>query len=105
MLFPSPEDAMNSSGFSIPRTEPRIRVRLPVHLRFGWNNCEETRATIVDISERGISVHCKAPLRVGMEVTAILESAPDDVKVYRVVGCHEAESSEHGFDVGLELKP
>ena len=40
-----------------------------------------------------------------MEVKVILESAPDDVKVYRVVWVREAESSEHGFDIGLELKP
>ena len=40
-----------------------------------------------------------------MEVKATLESAPDDFKVYRVVWYHEAESSDHGFIVGLELKP
>jgi hypothetical protein len=39
-----------------------------------------------------------------MEVKAILESAPDDVKVYRVAWFREAESSDHGFNVGLELK-
>ena len=105
MLFPSPEDAMNSSGFSIPRTEPRIHVRLPGRLRFGWKLSDETKATIVDISERGMSVHCQGPLRLGMEVQAILESAPDDVKVYQVVWYREAESSDHGFNVGLELRP
>jgi hypothetical protein len=40
-----------------------------------------------------------------MEVKAVLESAPDDVKVYRVVWSHEAEFLRHGFNVGLELKP
>jgi hypothetical protein len=40
-----------------------------------------------------------------MEVKAILESAPDDVKVYQVVWYREAESSDHGFNVGLELRP
>ena len=94
---------MNSSGFSIPRTEPRIRVRLPVRLQFGWKGSEEVRATTIDISERGISVHCQAPLRLGMEVKAILESAPDEVKVYHVVWFREAESSEQGFNAGLEL--
>jgi hypothetical protein len=40
-----------------------------------------------------------------MEVKAILESAPDDVKAYHVVWFREAESSKNGFDVGLELEP
>jgi hypothetical protein len=39
-----------------------------------------------------------------MEVKAILESTPDDVKVYRVAWVRKAESSEHGFDICLELK-
>ena len=76
---------------------------LPVRLRFGWQNSEETTAAIVDMFTRGISVHCEAPLRLGMEVTAVLESAPDDLKVYRVVGYCEAESSDHGFNVGVAL--
>ena len=96
---------MNSAGFSIPRTEPRIHVRLPGRFRFGWNHSNETKATIVDISERGMSVHCQVPLRLGMEVKAVLESAPADVKVYRVVWSREAEFFDHGFNVGLELKP
>ena len=41
----------------------------------------------------------------GMEVKAVLESAPDDVKAYHVVWFHESESSKNGFDVGLELEP
>jgi hypothetical protein len=40
-----------------------------------------------------------------MEVKAVLESAPDDVKVYRVVWSREAEFFRHGFNAGLELKP
>ena len=96
---------MNSSGFSIARSGPRIRVGVPGRLRFGWKQSEETKASIVDISERGMSVHCQGPLRLGMEVKAVLESAPDDVKVYRVVWSHEAEFLRHGFNVGLELKP
>jgi hypothetical protein len=39
-----------------------------------------------------------------MEVKAILESTPDEVKVYRVVWVREAESSERGFDICLELE-
>ena len=96
---------MNKMLFSILRTEPRIHVRLPGRLRFGWNHSNETKATIVDISERGMSVHCQGPLRLGMEVKAVLESAPDDVKVYRVVWSREAKFFRHGFNVGLELKP
>jgi c-di-GMP-binding flagellar brake protein YcgR len=99
------EDAMNNSGFSIPRTAQRIRVRLPVRLRFGWKHSEETKASTVDISEQGMSVRCRAALRLGMEVEAILDSAREDLKVYRVVWSREAESSDHGFSVGLELKP
>lgn len=72
---------MNKTVFSIPRTEPRIHVRLPVRLQFGWEGSEEVRATAIDISERGISVHCQCPVRLDMEVKAFLESAPDDVKV------------------------
>jgi hypothetical protein len=96
---------MNNLSLSIPRTEPRIHVRLPGGLRFGWKHSDEITATIVDISERGMSVHCQGPLRLGMEVKAILESAPDGVKVYHVVSYHEAESSHHGFNAGLELNP
>jgi hypothetical protein len=96
---------MKVSGFSSTRTGPRIHVGLPVLLRSGWEDSEEAKASIVDISERGLSVHWHGPLRLGMEVKVILESAPDDVKVYRVVWVREAESSEHGFDIGLELKP
>jgi len=40
-----------------------------------------------------------------MEVKAVLESAPDDVKAYHVVWFHKSESSKSGFDVGLELEP
>ena len=50
-----------------------------------------------------MSVRCEGPLRLGMEVKAILESAPEDVKVYHVVWFREAESSEQGFNAGLEL--
>ena len=96
---------MNKMSFSIARTEPRIHVRLPGRLRFGWKLSDETKATIVDISERGMSVHCQGPLRLGMEVKAVLESAPDDVKLYRVVWSREAEFLRHGFNVGLELRP
>ena len=96
---------MNGHGFSIPRTEPRTRRGALGRLRFGWKHSDETRATIVDVSERGMSVRCQGPLRLGMEVKAVLESAPDDVKVYHVVWFHESESSKNGFDVGLELEP
>ena len=95
---------MNNSGFFIPRSGARIRVGVPGRLRLGWKHSDETRATIVDISDRGMSVRCQGPLRLGMEVKAILESAPDDVKVYHVVWFREAESSEQGFNAGLELE-
>ena len=96
---------MNSPGLSILRTEPRVSLSVPGRLRFGWKHSDETRATIVDISERGMSVRCQGPLRLGMEVKAVLESAPDDVKVYHVVWFHEAEFSEQGFTAGLQLEP
>jgi hypothetical protein len=96
---------MKTSGFSHRRTGPRIRVDLPLRLRFvGWKDSEEAKTSIVDMSERGLCVRQHTPLRWGMEVKAILESTPDDVKVYRVVWVREAESSERGFDIGLELK-
>jgi hypothetical protein len=75
-----------------------------VQLRFGWKYSEEAKASIVNMSERGLCVRWHAPLRLGTEVKAILESTPDDVKVYRVAWVREAESSERGFDIGLELK-
>jgi len=95
---------MKTSGLSNQRSAPRIRVGLPVRLRFGWEDSEEAKASIVSISERGLSVRWHSPLRLGLEVKAILESAPDDTMVYRVVWVREAESSERGFDIGLELK-
>jgi hypothetical protein len=95
---------MNTSGFSHRRSSPRIRVGLALRLRFGWKDSEEVKASIVNMSERGLCVRSRAPLRLGIEVKAILESTPDDVKVYRVLWVREAESSEHGFDIGLELK-
>jgi len=97
-------EAMKSSGFLDRRTGPRIRVGLPLRLRFGWKDSGEVKASTIDMSERGLCVRQHAPLRRGMEVKAILESTPDDVKVYRVVWVREAESSERGFDIGLELK-
>ena len=44
-----------------------------------------------------MSVRCQGPLRLGMEVKAVLESAPDDVKVYHVVWFHESDFFEHIF--------
>lgn len=97
-------EAMKTSGFSDARAGPRIRVALPVRLRFGWNNSQEVNASSLDMSERGLCVRQCAPLRGGIEVKAIFESTPDDVKVYRVVWVRESESSERGFEIGLELK-
>ena len=94
---------MKTPGSSIPRSEPRMHLGLPVLLRFGWRNSEEAKASIINISERGMSVQCHGPFRLGMEVEAILESAPDDAKVYRVVWVRQAESSEHGYDIGFEM--
>lgn len=95
---------MNSSGIEIPRTEPRIGIRVPVLLRFGWKYSEETKASTVDMSERGMSVHCQGPLRMGMDVRAIFEKCAEDLKVYRVVWSRNAESFRQGFNVGLALK-
>jgi hypothetical protein len=97
-------EAMKTFGFSDVRAGPRIRVALPVRLRFGWNNSQEVNASSLDMSERGLCVRQRAPLREGIEVKAIFESTPDDVKVYRVVWVHEAKSFERAFDIGLELK-
>lgn len=95
---------MKTSGFPLRRSDPRIGIATPVRLRFGWKYSEEAKASIVNMSERGLCVHWHAPLRLGMEVKAFLESSPDDVKVYRVMWVRESESSERGFDIGLELK-
>jgi len=95
---------MKPSRFSVPRAGPRIHVGSSVRLRFGWKDSEEAKASIVDMSERGLCVRWHAPLRMGMEVKAIFENAQDDAKLYTVVWVRAAESSEHGFDIGLELK-
>ncbi len=95
---------MITSGFTNLRSGARIRVDLPVRLRFGWRDSEEAQATIVNISEHGLSVHWHGPLQLGMEVKAILERAPGSVMVYRVVWVREVESSGHGYEIGLELK-
>ncbi len=95
---------MNPTRFSVPRTDPRIHVGLPVRLRFGWKESEEVSASIVDISERGLCVCCHAALRMGTEVKAIFEGTPDEGKLYIVVWVRDSQSSEHAFDVGLELR-
>ena len=96
---------MNSSGFSISRCDPRTRLGVPGRLRYGWKHSAETKASIVDISKSGMCVHCEAQLGLGMEVKAILGNAREDLKLYRVVWFRKTESSDHGFIVGLELKP
>jgi hypothetical protein len=95
---------MRTSEPAVPRTEPRIRVGLPLRLRFGWADCEEAKVSTVDMSERGLRVHWHAPLRLGMNVTAIFESKPDDVRLYRVLWVHETKSPTPGFDIGLEIR-
>lgn len=96
---------MKIPGPSERRTDPRIRIDLSVRLRFGWQNSQEAKVTIIDISERGMSVRWHGPLRLGMEVKAIWQGLPDDGKVYVVVWVRESKASEGGFDIGLELKP
>jgi len=64
-------EAMRPFGFSDARAGPRIRVALPMRLRFGWNYSEEAKASIVNMSERGLCVRWRAPLRWGIEVKAI----------------------------------
>ena len=95
---------MNTCGFSDRRIGPRIRVGLPLRLRFGWRDSGDVKASMVDISERGLRVREHAPLRFGTEVKVIPESTPDDAKVYRVVWMRQAESSAPRYDIGLELK-
>ncbi len=95
---------MDPAKYPVSRTDPRIHVGLPVRLQFGWKESEELKASIVDISERGLHVRCRAPLRQGLEVKAIFDYAPDDAKVYSVVWVREAQSSEPAFEIGLELK-
>jgi len=82
-----------------------MRVGMPVRLRLGMLDSVEEKGAIVDISERGMSVHCHGPFRVGMKVRVILEGASDDVKVYHVVWVRKAESSGQALYIGLELKP
>jgi hypothetical protein len=96
---------MKTTEISNHRSGPRMRVGLPVLLRFGWRDSEEEKGSIVDISERGLCVHCHGPLRLGMKVKVILEGASDNVKVYHVVWVRKAESTGQAHYIGLELKP
>ncbi len=95
---------MEPTRFSVPRTDPRIHVGLPVLLRFGWKESEEMKASIVDVSERGLHVCCNRALRAGMAVKAIFEDAPDEVKQYTVVWVRDAGPHGVVFHIGLELK-
>ena len=79
------EGPMSIPASAPPRNGPRIHVDLPVRLRFGWKWSEEIGASAVDISSQGMRVRCRAPLRLGLDVEAILAGAPDGPKFYRVV--------------------
>ena len=95
---------MKAPVFSPPRHEPRIRVDLPASLRFGWKNCEQINASILDMSTQGLRARCSAPLRNGLEVEVVLANAPGDAKSYRVTWVRDSSSSDHSFDIGLQLK-
>jgi hypothetical protein len=86
-----------------PRNGPRIYVDLPVTLRFGWKWSEEIVASAVDISSQGMRVRCHSPLRLGLDVEAILAGAPDGAKYYRVVWVRDSASTTHAFDIGFVL--
>lgn len=86
-----------------PRNEPRIHVDLPVRLRFGWKWSEEIGASAVDISSKGMRVRCHAPLRLGLNVEAVLAGEPDGAKYYRVVWVSDSASVPHSFDIGFAL--
>jgi hypothetical protein len=92
------------ASFSSPRHEPRIRVDLPATLRFGWKNCEQIKASILDMSTQGLRARCPAPLRNGLDVEVVMANAPDDAKSYRVTWVRDSSSSEHSFDIGLQLR-
>ena len=94
---------MRNPAFAIPRNEPRIRVDLPVRLRFGWKWWEEIGAEAIDISTRGMCVRCHAPLRLGLDVEAVLAGGTEDAKYYRVVWVRDSASTPHAFDIGFAL--
>ena len=94
---------MRNPAFAIPRNEPRIRVDVPVRLRFGWKWSEEIGAEAIDISNQGMCVRCRAPLRLGLDVEAVLAGRMDDAKYYRVVWVRDSASTPHAFDIGFAL--
>ena len=54
---------MKNAAFTIPRSEPRIHINLPVRLRFGWKWSEEITAEATEISAQGMRVRWNSPLR------------------------------------------
>jgi hypothetical protein len=94
---------MRNPAFAIPRNESRIRVDLPVRLRFGWKWSEEIGAEAIDISTGGMRVRCHAPLRLGLDVEAVLAGGTEDTKYYRVIWVRDSASTPHAFDIGFAL--
>jgi hypothetical protein len=95
---------METARFQNPRSESRMHVGLSVQLRYGLLGLDEAKGSIVDISERGMSVHCHVQFRVGTRVKANLEGASGNVKAYRVVWVRNAETSGQANYIGLQLK-
>lgn len=94
---------MKNTHFSSPRHHPRIRVDLPVQLRFGWKGSETLEGTVIDISEQGLGVRCRAPLRMGTEVKVVIGGDPNEARTYRITWVRDSTSAPHAFDIGLEL--
>lgn len=94
---------MRNPAYEIQRNEPRIHVDLPVRLRFGWKWSEEIGGEALDISAKGMRVRCHAPLRLGLDVEAILSGGPKDAKYYRVVWVRDSASTPNAFDIGCAL--
>ncbi len=95
---------MSKGSLLLSRQHPRINVDLPARLRFGWNGSEEVVASIVNMSECGLCVHCHSPLRNGLEVEVILRDAQDPPKVYRVAWVRETALAPKDFSIGMALK-
>ena len=94
---------MRNPTYAVPRNQPRIHVDLPVRLRFGWKWSEEIGAEAIDISTQGMRVRCHAPLRLGLDVEAVLPGGTDETKYYRVVWVRDSASAPHAFDIGFAL--
>jgi hypothetical protein len=88
-------DLLKSSGDGPRPRMPRIEVKCIVFVREG---ATVNRATLVNISQGGVSVSCDSPMSVGAEVTVSIPGLPPQAAVVRW-----AEGSRYGVTFNAVL--